>query len=272
MGRIENSELTEVSGIAASRTRDGALYVHNDSGDSPRFFAIDRQGHTLLEIGIPIPSWIDCEDIAVGPAPGVAHAVYLGDIGDNAARESRPSPRSEIQVYRVPEPAELANAKGGRIRLPKVDTLRFVYPDKPHDAETLMIDPVSGDLFIVTKESDGRSVVFLAAAPLTAGGPRALTPVGGLAFGGADLPGNGQATGGDISPSGDAIVIRTYSTVFLWRRAAGQNVGDALKGRPQALPTATEPQGEAVGFAADGNGFFTASEKPNQPLFFAGCR
>src|SRR5262245_877881 len=37
VGQVQNIELIEISGLAASRTRPGVVYAHNDSGDSARF-------------------------------------------------------------------------------------------------------------------------------------------------------------------------------------------------------------------------------------------
>lgn len=270
VGTITSSELDEVSGIAASHTRPGALYVHNDSGDSARVFAVDWAGQVLLEMDLPVDRVLDCEDIATGPGPA-GPSVYLGDIGDNAARDGRGTPRTDIVVYRFGEPRELTDAHGGRIELTRVDALRFKYPDHPHDAETLMVDPTSGDVYVVTKEEDGNSGVYRAAAPLTAGRERALERAASITLGPRAL-GAQLATGGDISPLGDAIVVRTYSTAFLWTRAPGQSVAAALGGVRHAIPIAAEAQGEAIGFAADGSGYFTASEKRDQPLYFASCR
>jgi hypothetical protein len=270
VGTIASGELDEVSGIAASRTRPGALFVHNDSGDSARVFAIDRAGAVLLEMALPVEHVIDCEDIAAGPGP-TGPSVYLGDIGDNAARDGHGTPRKQVVVYRFGEPRELAGAQGGRIALARVDALPMKYPDHPHDAETLMVDPANGDLYVVTKEEDGNSGVYRAAAPLTPGAVRTLERVASIALGPRAL-GAQFATGGDISPIGDAIVVRTYFTAFLWRRASGQSVAAALGGARQAIPIAAETQGEAIGFASDGSGYFTASEGTSRPLYFAGCR
>ncbi len=98
-----------------------------------------------------------------------------------------------------------------------------------------------------------------------------LEPVAELAFGSAALPGSREATAGDISRSGSAIIIRTYSTAFLWRRPLSMSVADALRGDALELPTPAQPQGEAIAFSADGRGYFTISEHEAQPLYWVGC-
>jgi hypothetical protein len=270
-GRIESEELLEISGIAASRERDGVLYVHNDSGDEPRFFAIDDQGRTLGEFVLPLDDVKDVEDIATGTGPGGKSYVYLGDIGDNVARIGFGLGRSEIQIHRVAEPA-LPKVRGARQRIAAIETLRFEYPDHPHDAEALFVDPLSGDLFLVSKEGDGKSRVFRAQAPFDTKTARELEVVASLEFGRGLLEGNSMVTAADIAPDGGRILIRTYTGLFEWRRASGQSVGAALRGIPRSVPVPQEEQGEAVGFSRKQDGYFTISEKEHPPLYFCACR
>ena len=74
-----------------------------------------------------------------GRRPNGRPLLYVGDIGDNASR------RASIDVYRVPEPRVGAAASAPAARL------RLRYPDGAHDAEALLVDPLRGDLVIVTK-------------------------------------------------------------------------------------------------------------------------
>jgi len=96
-GRVQHGELLEISGLSASRARPGVLYVHNDSGDSARFFALDSRGAALAEFSLEGASFEDCEDIALGASDGQTF-VYLGDIGNNAARDGRGKARPSVQV------------------------------------------------------------------------------------------------------------------------------------------------------------------------------
>src|SRR4051794_6987818 len=47
LGRIDSREITESSGLAASRKHPGVFWTHNDSGNGPYIFAITRDGHLL---------------------------------------------------------------------------------------------------------------------------------------------------------------------------------------------------------------------------------
>src|SRR5437764_643295 len=44
LARLESREVTESSGIVASRRNPGLFWTHNDSGDGPFVYAFDRAG------------------------------------------------------------------------------------------------------------------------------------------------------------------------------------------------------------------------------------
>ena len=69
-----------------------------------------------------------------------------------------------------------------------------------------------------------------------------------------------QLVGGDISPDGTEVLLKSYVKVFYWRRQTGQSLVDLLQTEPTILPYMPEPQGEAIGFATDGSGYYTLSE------------
>src|SRR5204863_6202834 len=146
-GTVASNAVTELSGISAGRLTDGVWWVHNDSGDSARVFAVGTDGRDLGQYALGGASAIDWEDIALGPGPtaGVNY-LYVGDIGDNAKT------RASIQVYRVAEPVvdTSVTSPPPLQTLTGVAKLTFAYPDGPHDAEALLVDPSSGEMFIVT--------------------------------------------------------------------------------------------------------------------------
>jgi hypothetical protein len=262
-GNIQNGSLTEASGIVESRKAPGVLWIHNDSGDSARVFAAGKDGKDLGTYSFQGASATDWEDIAIGPGPMQGESyLYMGDIGDNAMA------RANIRIYRVVEPLVDLNGGPKNVTLTGVETFTLVYPDSPHNAETLLVDPKTGDVYIVTKSSNGVSPIFRAAAPLSNAGTIIMEAAGSRTFGAPPLPGGPLTTGGDISAQGDLIAIRTYPGAFVWRRPSGMSIADALQGEPCVIPIESEPQGEALGFAVDGSGYFTISEGSNEPLYF----
>jgi hypothetical protein len=63
---------------------------------------------------------------------------------------------------------------------------------------------------------------------------------------------------GDISPSGDSIILRTYTAIWLWCR--GSTWATTFGAAPVELPSASEPQSEGLTFSADGKSWYSAGE------------
>ncbi len=262
-GSVTNADITEASGLAASRKNPNVLYTHNDSGDGARIFAISTAGEYLGAYYLGNAPATDWEDVAIGPGPqNGENYLYIGDIGDND------KVRPNINVIRIAEPTVTVTGTPSVTTLGGEETFTLVYPDKPHDAETLFVDPLSGDVFVVVKADSGKSTVFRAAAPLSNANPMVLELVTTLQFGTAPLEGDPNATGGDMMPDGAGIAIRTYDSAYFWWRKSGQSVAEALAFSPCALPLQNETHGEALTFAANGQGYFTLSEGTSQPLYF----
>ena len=142
-----------------------------------------------------------------------------------------------------------------------VATITIRYPAGPSDAETLLVDPLTRDLYVITKRStDVR--VYRAAYPPSTTDVIVMEQTGTLSL--ARVPGalaGGQgAVGGDIAPSGLEVLLKTYTAVYYWRRASGDEA--LFANPPSTLPYLPEPQGEAIAWAADGSGYFTLSEEP----------
>ncbi len=111
-GSIQNSSVTESSGIAASRKNANVLWTHNDSGNAAQVFPMTAAGTNLGTYTISGASNTDWEDIAIGPGPTAgAEYLYVGDIGDNNGV------RSNVSVYRVPEPVVSSAVAGDDIHI-----------------------------------------------------------------------------------------------------------------------------------------------------------
>lgn len=267
IGRIENSELNEISGVLESRRNPGVFFVHNDSGDSPRLFAIDRQGQLLAELALEtVPLLIDAEDIAIGPAPEGRWFLYLGDVGNNFASMGVGIPRRKAVLHRFAEPEVSLRARDARVAVRDSSPITFTFPDGARDVEAFVVDPLSGDLVMIGKQGDGHSQILSAPAAMLAAGGGELHLEHELVFGRGDLPGSPMPTAASISRDGLSILIRTYSSTFLFRRREGESVATALRRAPRVLPTAKEQQGEAVGFAEHDTAFLTISEGVQPPI------
>jgi hypothetical protein len=262
-GTLNNKEMDEISGIAASSISPDTYYVHNDSGDTSRFFAITAGGKLKSTIyfkgdsvnGLGVH---DCEDIDVGPGPEKGKSyVYLGDIGDNA--QNRPY----ITVYRMAEKKSWAIGNVAKVNTEAV-RVDFKYPDGPKDAETLMIDPIGQQLIIVSKRSD-TVAVYTSPLKYKANETIVLTKRCKLFFPG--FKPFKWITAGDISKDGQQILLKSYDKVYYWRRQHNEPIWETMVRKPRELTYKVEKQGEAIGFQPDGKGYYTTSEGIFSPIY-----
>lgn len=225
-------EITESSGLVVE---DGLFYTVNDSGDSARIFAVDPAtgdtvGHTTWDA-----EPLDDEAIAPAAGPGSGSSgsgdIWVGDTGDNLV--DRPS----VTITRVPAgPGEHSGA---------VASYQLVYPDGPHDAESLLVDPVNGRVLIASKDFIGG----LYAAPLHLhAGINRMHKVGEVV---------GIATDGAFFPDGKHIVIRDYDAATFYTYPGLKQVGHV------ELPE--QDQGEGIAVAADGE-IYVSSEGEYSPV------
>jgi hypothetical protein len=251
--------LFEASGLAASRSSPGVFYTHNDSGRSSDVYAFSADGALIATLNLPGALSEDWEDIGVGPGPESGKSyLYVADIGDNDSNRT-----TSILIQRALEPELAADDRDRELSLAFV-SLFFSYPDAPHDAETLLVDSLSGDLYVVTKGDAEGSRVYWAPAPHATASITPLMYVTTLTLGVAPLNGSRLATGGSVAADGSALLIRTYDAAYLWRRAANSALGDALLAEPCLLPVADEEQGEGITFGSDRHSYYTLGEG-NEP-------
>jgi hypothetical protein len=250
---LQDRRITESSGVAVS---PGVIWTHNDSGDGARFFALDRSCRTLATYTVAGGRATDWEDMARG-----AGALWFGDIGDNDAE------RSGVVVYRVPEPSARPAVQSVR-----ATAYRFRYDDGPHDAEALLVEPRTGQVFVVTKSFLGKASVYAGPLAPSASSTNVLTKVGsfrlspsGTAGGPAGVAGQVSVTGGDISPRGDRIVVRTYTDAYEWV-VTGGDVAAAFEGEPVRTELPETEQGEAIAYDTDGRSWVTTSEGTGAPV------
>jgi hypothetical protein len=240
-GRVIDPAAMELSGLVRSRSQRGLLWSHNDSGAGPELFGLRTDGRVAARPQVTGAQAVDWEDIATGPGPDGRPLLYIGDIGDNA------SARPAVDVYRVAEPrvGEAATAPAARLRLR--------YPDGPHDAEALLVDPLRGDLVIITKFLGGARAYRTSAAG-AAGAPITLRagPTLGLSL----------VTAGDVSADGRVIVLRGYDRAAVWVRRGHERLTATLRRAPCFAPVSLggEGQGEALALDRRGTSFITVAE------------
>ncbi|MEU5657197.1 WD40 repeat domain-containing protein [Streptomyces sp. NPDC047737] len=227
---LEDSRITESSGLAASKLHPGIYWTHNDSEDGPYVYAVDsRTGKTVATItmkGVGEPR--DVEAISLGPDG----ALYVGDIGDNLDGSW-----DHVWIYRFPEPKRLADAT---VRATQFDVK---YADGARNAEAMMVHPETGRVYIASKNEDGGGL-YEGPEKLTAGGANVFRRVGEVPW----------VTDGAFSPDGGEVVFRSY---FSARRYAFEN---GRLGEDHAVSVPLQGQSESVTYTADGSAMMFGSE------------
>ncbi|MET7649377.1 WD40 repeat domain-containing protein [Streptomyces sp. NPDC005486] len=228
---IEDPRITESSGLAASRQHPGIYWTHNDSDDGPYLYAVDSAtGKTVARLtltGVGTPR--DVEAISIGPG----NEIWVGDIGDNLGGTWK-----YVWIYRLPEPKKLADQT--------VKATQYVvkYSDGARDAESLVVHPKTGRVYIVDKKEDGGHL-YEGPAKLSASGANIFRPVAAV-----DL----WATDAAFSPDGTQLAVRGYfgGISYAWN-------GGEIK-REGRLDVPLQRQGESASYSADGTKLLYGSE------------
>lgn len=234
VGRLSHPALSEVSGIVRSERGD-FYWVHNDSGDSARIFALDPHGTPIRPpyMDGSVHDWsghvidnawhFDWEDIALADG-----TLYIADVGNNG------NARRDLGVYVVSEPDPRA--------IPRMRARAFLpirYPDQEsHPAKTWHFDceavfVADGKLHFITKHRQPYRVAdWDAGAKLYRLDTRhtdrdnVLTLVGRR----EDVT---VVTGADLSPNGQRLAVATYIALWIFDKPA--DGGDWFSGKAWKL-------------------------------------
>ena len=224
--RFQDSEIVESSGLVIEADR---AYTINDSGDTGRVFTVDvATGET-----VGVTFWADGPQDVEALAPAGPGHVWVADIGDNTTS------RDSIEATRVPV--------GEGDRTVDEETIDLVYPEAPRDAEALLVHPVTGRLYVATK---GFFAGELYAAPpeLADDAPNVLGLIGET---------TGIVTDGAFFPSGEHLILRTYTSAVVYSFPSLEPVG--------SFDLPSQEQGE--GIAAPSTGFvYLSSEGQQAPV------
>lgn len=274
-----NSKLNEISGMVASLNNPGFFWVHNDSGDEPKVYLVNKDMQILLTVFLEFGVYyenvvedsgnktkikhieaiksIDWEDITMYTKENENYIV-VGDIGDNSGQ------RSSIALYCFKEPV-LNGMSNISISAEKM-TLN--YAEGARDAEALMFDPISDKMIILTKRDVKSKIYAFTFKPEKT----IINSIGTLdlrLYVNDDEQTN-KITAGDIDKYGN-IILKNYSHVFLLKNPYKNQATDVLLNSfPLKLNYIVEPQGESLCWGLDLISFYTVSENRYgnlQPLY-----
>ncbi|MFJ3209070.1 WD40 repeat domain-containing protein [Streptomyces flaveolus] len=233
---IKDPRITESSGLAASRLHPGVYWTHNDQDNGPYLYAVDgATGETVARValsGVGTPR--DVEAISIGPG----NKIFVGDIGDNLG-----GTWPYVWIYELPEPKELKDQT--------VKATQYVvkYADGARDAESMVVHPKTGRVYIIDKNEDGGHL-YEGPAKLSSSGTNVFRPT---------VPVDLWATDAAFSPDGEQLAVRGYlgGIWYAWNGGKIQR-----KGRI-SVPLG---QGESATYTADGEKLLLGMEGANSPV------
>jgi hypothetical protein len=234
-GTFENPKLSESSGVVVSRKYPGVLWTLNDSGNPAWVFATDTLGRDRGTFAVTGATNVDWEAISIARC-GSSDCLYIGDTGDNHER------RSSVRLYRVAEPAPDPGPGEGRSTAP-AERIEVRYPDGSHDVEAIYVDQ-AGDCYLITKGTTRAVGLYRVPASAWKVGHALAKPLGTLPIQTGWLGGI-LITDASLAPGGQRLAVRTYQSVFLFRRSADGRLTPE-RGHPACSVAKLEAQGEGV--------------------------
>ncbi|MFM1896318.1 MAG: hypothetical protein RLZZ385_1392 [Pseudomonadota bacterium] len=225
--RVLGEPVEEMSGMAKSQRHPDVYWVHNDSGDSARLFAVDGSGRLIIpdqaqqdfygetaERGkrqwqgfeVSGAGNVDWEDITV-----VDDTLYIADVGNNG------NARRDLVIYAVPEP-DPRSADGAVVRqaYPVVYPDQTDYPDPSWDMDSESLFAWRGTLYLISKHRSSRlphqgeaGAKLYRLDTRHTGQDNVLTLV--------DTHGEiTSATGAEVSPDGTRLAVLSYTDLWVF--------------------------------------------------------
>jgi len=242
-GRIDQSLVTECSGLVQSLRYQGIFWALGDSGSGAVIVPITAKGDLAAGWTGPvrIEGWknYDWEDLALDGRGNL----IIADVGNNRGR------RKQLMLHFVREP------KPGTTSVRPDRTLRVHYDDQKEASPDFDCEAVfcaDDKIFFLTKRhSDGKTVLYR----LTGDSQKRSNPLRRVSSFDID----GLVTAADVSPDGKLVAVLTYTSV--WVFDYDPRKGDIFAGRVRRAPFFAL-QAEAVAF--DGNQSLVVANEQGQ--------
>lgn len=270
LGRNDNGEIPESSGLAVSSFLPNAIWTHNDSGRAAQLYLLRTDGKLLAKVDLSGSKNLDWEAMTRFQINGKPY-LMIGDVGDNRNR------RKSCKLYFFSEPDLSSRVSEKNARLPletrvQCESLEFAYPDGPRNCEAIAIDQSGSQLWLVEK-------VYVDSAQKTPPGVYVL-PLANIGRG----KNRGQAdpivakrianfpirnvTGMDFSPDGKRLIIRNYVNAHMYSREGIETWEETFNTtNPETVVLPLQRQGEAVCFTKDSKALILTSELTRQPIW-----
>ena len=255
---VEDTQISEASGIAVSRRQKDAIWLHNDSGDSARLFLVGLDGKTRAIVTLNVERPIDWEDMCSFEADGEKW-LLIGDTGDNQRIRSKTERSCELLLIKEPE---INDADGSPVvaRADVVSRITFQFPDGPEDCESLAVDTETKEILLLTKCAPQKCQLFRLPLSTKKGQQKLIAePIASLA-----VP---FATSMDVAADNQSLVIVNMFSGALIRRGKDESWTAACQKPITVLTLPAQPQCETVCFESSGTSVLVNSERSQQPLW-----
>lgn len=253
---LNEPELTESSGLAFSRRSPRCVWTHNDSGGAAVVYAFTIDGNATGRAQLALPDRpIDWEDMASFSVDGEA-MLLVADCGDNGAK------RASIRLHFIhePDPNQTTLVKPAM-------TLNVTYPDGPRDCEAVVVDELSGQVFLFTKSFLPTCGVFSVDIPAwppeddsTTDWVTAIHSVTAVKQTTLTIP---LITAADVDAVTGDLMLAGYFQGYRYRRHnASETLETMLRRLPEPVTLAPLKQIEAIAFDAKGHAWVTSEGRP----------
>lgn len=269
-GKVKHDEINEASGLIVT---DSWLWIHNDSGDGPNLYAVDKEGQKRASILVHEAYARDWEEMT-SFTDGDKKYFLIGDTGDNKERQD------QVSFYVIEQPSSNTTS-------PLLYRFTADYGELgAKDVEAFVVDPITKKLLLITKGRDGIIHFLESEFPLPSKYSSSIEPVVNDVHLGAPhitfseiaqqqlgtLPldkreQSRMITSATIHPSGEWLIIRNYLSAKAFHKEPEQLWSEALANPPCRIPLPLQPQGETLSFAPNGKSLWTISEGEKQSLY-----
>ncbi len=238
---IQNEAINEASGIVKSKQFNGVFWIHNDSGDIPRIFAVDCEGNSIAEYPVQPAEHVDWEDITTDSDGNL----YIGDFGNNW------HVRKDFKIYVLEEqnPQKDSEATVKAV-------IPFRYPDQGKFGATLHMNFDAEALFyfrdtlwLLTKHLFNSKTKLYQFPSSINGKEIQLEKVDSF-----DV--DGMVTGSDVNSTGEYLAVLTYNDIWIFYLAEQGN--KLLSGKVKRIPIALK---QCEGICWDGNELVVVNEE-----------
>jgi hypothetical protein len=229
---ITDGRIDESSALVQSTVDPDLAYTINDSGNDTVVYVLELASGDVVGTATLDVDAEDTEAMAIGGDD----RLYVADIGDNGAD------RSSVALYAIDQP------RPGDVTVTP-DVFEVRYSDGPSDAETLLVDPATGRMSIVTKNLLAGGVYRLP-NPLRGDRVNVARPIG------VSTP--GMVTDGGYLPDGEGVLLRTYIDIAVFAVPRWREL--------DSIDTPPQRQSESLATWDDGRSVLVGTEKLPSPI------